>query len=158
MAPLEFDTAIARAARPDDEEEVAPYTLTVNERDPDTDEIVNTVDLHAYEPDEGQVAVFLADTSGRRATTTGRVAGTIDFFMDALDPPSSEYVTRRLLDRHDPFSMDDIVGLAHKMLEAWGGRPTKRPTDFQPSQKPGGPRSTRTTRKSTSSASRRTAT
>ncbi|HEY5419337.1 MAG TPA: hypothetical protein VIL10_01265 [Marmoricola sp.] len=152
---MEFDTAVARA-RVEDEEEVA-YPFTIVERDPDTDAVLDKVVCHAYHPGDGQVIVLIADTMGRRSSTSDKIAGIIDFFTDVLDDESKEYIVRRLMDRRDPFGLADVEPIVFYLVEEWGGRPTKQPSDFSRSQKVAGQKSTPRTRKSTSSASRRTA-
>jgi hypothetical protein len=153
---LEFDTAVKRAATPEEREDREPdVTFVVHEIDED-DNVVNSVECHAFRPAEGQVLVLLADTIGRRAKPSDKVAGIIDFFVDVLDRESHEYIVDRLLDPEDDFGFENISEIAFGLVEEWGGRPTKRPSDFAPSRKKGGQRSTRTTSKSTSSRSRST--
>lgn len=153
---VEFDTAVARVRDPEEQEE-APVEFTVVERDPDTEEILNRVTCHAYDPGEGQIVILLTDVMGRRTNNAEKVAGIIDFFTDVLDPESKAYIVGRLMSRDDPFGMVEIEKIVYGLVEAWGGRPTKLPSDFAQSRKTGGQRSTRRTSKSTSSASRRTA-
>lgn len=155
---VEFDTAVARALAEGEEAEVKEtLTFTIVERDPDTDEILDKVECTAYKPNEGQIVILMADVMGRRATFVDKIAGTIDFFTDILDQPSKDYVVGRLLDPDDPLGLTELQPIINHIVEEWGGRPTKQPTDFSPSRKPGGQRSTRHTSKSTSSRSRSTA-
>ena len=155
---LEFDTAVARVLAEDEAPDEQPLiSFTVNERDPETDEIVNKVQCHAYEPYEGAVVALLADVTGRRSKTTDKISGLVDFVMDIVDDETKAYLTDRLLDREDPFGAEDLSQIALGLIAEVGGRPTKLPSDFAPSRKTAGQRSTRTTSKSTSSASRRTA-
>lgn len=154
---MEFDTAVARVRDTDEDQEEAPIEFTVVERDEDTEEVIRRVKCHAYNPGEGQIVILLTDVMGRRTNNAEKVAGIVDFFTEVLDPESKQYIVRRLMDRKDPFGMADIEEIAMGLVEEWGGRPTKQPSDFAQSRKTGGQRSTRRTSKSTSSASRRTA-
>lgn len=154
---MEFDTAVARVRADDEPAEEAPYEFTIVERDPETDAVLDKVVCHAYQPAEGQWIVMITDVIGRQANFGHKIAGIIDFFTEVLDEPSKEYIVSRLLDRHDPFGVAEIEPIVFWMMEEWSGRPTKSPTDFAPSRKTGGRSSTRPTSKSTSSASRRTA-
>jgi hypothetical protein len=155
---LEFDTAVARVRDENEAPEERPsIEFTINERDPDTDEILDRVVCHAYYPGEGKVLVLMTDVMGRRAGVAEKLAGIIDFFADVLDPDSKDYVVRRLLDDDDPFGLEDIQPIVFGLVEEWGGRPTKSPSDFAPSRKTGGRNSTPRTSKSTSSGSRSTA-
>lgn len=154
---MEFDTAVARVRTADEAPEVAPFVFTIVERDPDTDAVVDRVELRAFEPAEGQFVVMVTDVLGRKSNMSSKISGIVDFFTEILDEPSKEYVVGRLLDRDDPFGVSDLQPIIEWLIGEWSGRPTKSPTDFAPSRKTGGQSSTRRTSKSTSSASRRTA-
>lgn len=154
---LEFDTAVARVRDENDTPEDKPSVMfTVNERDPDTDEILDRVECHAYYPGEGQILVLMTDVMGRRAGTAEKLAGIIDFFTDVLDPESKDYIVKRLLDPEDPFGLEEIQPIVFGLVEEWGGRPTKLPSDYASSRKTGGQKSTPRTSKRTSSGSRTT--
>jgi len=152
---VEFDTAVARVAAEDAEEEVS-YPFTIVERD-ENNKVIRKVECHAYQPEDGNILMLMADVMSRRSGLAQQVAGFVDFLTDVLDKPSKDYVVGRLMDRTDPFGIEDIQNIASYLMEQWSGRPTQQPSDFLPSQKTGGQRSTRRTSKSTSSASRRTA-
>lgn len=153
---LEFDTAVARVKDENEQDEREPIEFTIVERDPDTEEVLDRVVCHAYPPGDGQVIVLVTDVMGRRSNTMQKLAGIIDFFVDVLDEESRDYITKRLLDPEDPFGLEEIEGVVWGLVEEWGGRPTKQPSDFAPSRKKGGQRSTPRTSKSTSSRSRST--
>lgn len=154
---MEFDTAVARVLAEGEEPEAKEsLTFTIVERDPDTDEVIDRVECTAYKPNEGQIVILMADVMGRRATLVDKVAGTIDFFTDILDEPSKEYIVGRLLDPDDPLGLTELQPIINHIVEEWGGRPTKQPTDYSPSRKVAGRSSTPRTSKSTSSRSRST--
>jgi hypothetical protein len=151
---VEFNTAVARVGARD---EAQVHTFTIIERDPDTEEIVNKVECHAYDPTEGQVIMMITEVMGRRANIADKIAGFIDFFTDVLDEESKDYVIHRLLDPNDTFGIEDVQPIVFWLMEEFGGRPTRQPSDYLPSRKAGGQRSTQRTSKSTSSRSRSTA-
>jgi hypothetical protein len=109
-------------------------------------------ELRYYKPAEGQYMVFMAST-GRHSSTQEQIAAVTNFFVELFDKESQEYLVNRLLDRDDPFGIETINKIMDAMSEDWSGRPTQSPSDFLPSQKNGGRKSTPRTRKSTSSAS-----
>jgi len=155
---LEFDTAVARVLAEDETPEEQPtIEFYVNERDEESGEVVDRVLCHAYEPYEGAVIALMADATGRRSQVTDKVSGMVDFVMDIVDEPTKNYLTRRLLDREDPFGGTELAEIALGLIGEKAGRPTRQPSDFAPSRKTGGQSSTRRTTKSTSSASRQTA-
>jgi hypothetical protein len=153
---VEFDTAVARVESENDDER-ASTMFTVVERDPDTDEVLDRVECRAYLPEEGQLVILMADVKGRRAHTEDKIAGMVDFVFDLLDAESKDYLTERLLDIKDPFGFAQVADIATGLIEEWSGRPTQQPSDYLPSRKTGGRKSTPRTSKSTSSGSRRTA-
>lgn len=152
---VEFDTAVARVQAEDSEEEVS-YSFTINEVD-EKGNVVNSVECHAYAPEDGNIMMLMADLVSRRAGIAQQIAGLVDFITDVLDEESRDYIVRRLMDRTDPFGITDLRGIVDYLMEEWSGRPTKQPSDYLPSRKVGGQKSTPRTRKSTSSVSRRTA-
>lgn len=103
--------------------------------------------LVAQYPGEGQIVMLMA-ANGRRSGVTDRVAGIIDFFMGVLDEADFHYIEQRLMDRTDPFGAAEIEAIMRYLVEEWGGRPTKQPSDFASSQKSTGRKSTRPTSKS----------
>ena len=154
-----FDTAVARVLT--EGEEVAPveypFDFDIVERDPETDDVIDTVKCYAREPGEGEIIILMTDVLGRRADDSHKLAGIIDFLTDVLDETSRHYVVGRLLDIRDPFGLADLMPILDWMVETWSGRPTRQPSDYLPSRKTGGRNSTRPTSKSTSSGSRSTA-
>jgi hypothetical protein len=139
MAMKEFTTAAQSVdAQPD---EVMEFTIDGQE-------------CQAFQPSNGQLAVLLASISSTQQWTN-QVAGVINFFDAVLDEESSAYVTRRLLDRRDPFGIDDVQAIIEWMVEEWSARPTPQPSGSTPSRPRGGAKSTARTPRSTSSTSAR---
>src|SRR5262245_10270535 len=134
MGMKEFTTAV-REAKPDDEQ----MTFTVDGRE-----------CTCYKPDAGQMAVLLA-TISRQNSWSQQVAGVINFFVEVLDQDSHAYLVGRLLDRTDPFGIDEVQDIIEWMVEEWTGRPTPSPSGSTPSRQNGGQRSTQPTHRLTSS-------
>lgn len=137
----EFETAVAQAQEPDDEQqEDGALEFTIVERDADGEEVQRVL-CRAFEPGDGQLA-FLMATTGRHQPLEGQVAGILNFFDSCLDQESSAYISGRLLDRTDKFGLDDVRQYMEYMAEEWGGRPTKPSNGSAKSQRRGGRRST----------------
>jgi hypothetical protein len=149
----EFETAVAATRAEDTDEPTIDFAVL----EFDEDEEVKRVVCHAYFPGEGEVLMLIADAMGRRSSGPEKIAAIIDFLVNVLDEESTEYITGRLLDRHDPFGIGEIEPIVFALIEEMGGRPTKQPSDFAQSRKAVGPKSTPRTRKSTSSGRARTA-
>lgn len=113
-----------------------------------------------YEPDAGQLAIMSTLTSTNK---THEVASTIiSFFFSVMDEDTSIYFRSRLLDRNDPFELDDeggVMDIFEYLMEEWSGKASTQPQDYRPKQSTPGRSSTGTTRAkaSTSSRSRSTA-
>ena len=122
------------------------------EADDSTTFVVDGRECTCYKPDAAQFAVLMASIS-RQNDWTQQVAGVINFFASVLDQPSHAYLTGRLLDREDPFGVEDVQHIIEWMVEEWSGRPTQSPSGSTPSRQNGGPRSTQPTHKLTSSDS-----
>lgn len=152
----EFETALAAASQEEDTASLDFVVVEITEAEDGSEQRVKVI-CHAYPPSEGQVLLLLADAVGRNRGTQDKIAAIVDFMVDVLDKESHDYIVGRLLDRRDPFGVAQIEPIVMWMIEEWGGRPTKQPSDFAPSRKTGGQSSTRRTSKSTSSASQRTA-
>jgi hypothetical protein len=154
---LEFETAVKRRAS-DEPVDKGPRTIfEVSEYDEDTDELIRVVECTAYNPGTDAIVMLFADATGRRSDTKTKAVGVIDFFFSTLDDETNDYLYRRLIDPDDPLTLEDISGWTLKLIEEWGGRPTKQPSDFAHSRKTGGRRSTPRTSPSTPSRSRSTA-
>lgn len=135
----EFVTAVNEAYEPDDADKGEKLVLDGRE-------------LTYYKPVEGQYMVFMAST-GRHASQNDTVAAVVNFFVELFDKDSQSYLVARLLDRDDPFGIEQINEMLDAMAEDWTGRPTKPSTASSRSQRNGGRKSTPSTRKLTSSDS-----
>lgn len=134
MVPIkEFTTAIKVADAEDREAEGGP----------DADQWpfkVDGVECMAFKPGSGQLAVLIA-TTANHSSEVEQVAGIINFFASVLDDQSHHYLVQKLLDRRDPFGISEVTEIMEAMVEEWTGDPTKQPSDYLPSRKPGGQKS-----------------
>lgn len=92
-------------------------------------------------PSESQIAMLLvgsSDTvSGNQALST-----TINFFFSLLEDDDQRYFKVRLLDRDDPFDVEDIVAMLNYLMEEWSATPTKPASDSTSSPPKTGHKST----------------
>jgi hypothetical protein len=134
---------------------VKEFTTAVREVEEDTSLMefkVDGVDLKCFKPKDGQLAMLMAST-GRHTSQHTKVAGIIDFFVEVMDEPSHHYIVDRLLDRQDPFGLEEVEQIMMWMIEEWTGRPTESPSVSTRSPQSAGQNSTPTTSPSTSSDS-----
>lgn len=110
--------------------------------------VIHVQDCVAYKPAEGQVIMMMAGL-GRHGTMADKVSSIINFLADTVDETTHAYLVSRLLNRNDEFGLEQVQEILEALMEEWGGRPTKLPSDFAQSQKTGGQKSTRRTRVST---------
>lgn len=103
----------------------------------------------AYMPTEAQFAYLLGET-GRHTKMNTQIAGVIDFFNSILDADSSAYIAGRLLDRQDPFGVDQVQQILTSLAEQWTGNPTGSRSGSTGSPKRSGQSSKRRTPVSTS--------
>lgn len=152
MPYKEFNTAARKALASTDAELPQPVTVTVDSREV------------TFQPaTEGQIALILAALSDTSGTLNG-IATVINFFFSLLDPTKLEvqdgeddsgladamskldsdirYFKLRLLDGNDPFDGGDVIDIVSYLIEEWTAHPTKQPSDFMPSHKNGGRKST----------------
>lgn len=128
----EFKTAVDEAEREDaGDEGVLEFNL---------DGVMCT----AYRPKDGQLAVLMAST-GRHSSEQEHVAGLINFFVAVLDDDSHNHIVARLLNRKDPFGLEQVNNIMHWMIEEWSGRPTKSRSDSTGSRQTDGQNSTQPT-------------
>jgi hypothetical protein len=123
--------------------------------EPDEEHVEFTIDGHVlkcYRPSPAQLA-YAMSAVGRRRETSEKVAGIIDFFVEVLDEESQAYVENRLLNRKDPFGLDEVEQVLEWMVEEWTARPTEPPSGSTRSRSNGGRKSTRPTTRPTSSGS-----
>lgn len=105
-------------------------------------------------PGDGQLAVLMATTT-KHSGIEEQVAGTINFLFSVLDEESHTYLVSRLLDRKDPFGMENVTEILGYLMEEWSGRPTVSSPGSTASPRSDGPRSTPATPELTSSGSHR---
>lgn len=108
----EFTTAVSGAEQSDDD------AMEFN---------VDGTLCRAYRPSDGQLAFLMAST-GRHSNSQEQIAGLINFFVAVLDDDSHNYVVNRLLDRKDPFGIEQVQAIMEWMVEEWSGRPTRSPS------------------------------
>lgn len=106
---------------------------------------------------EDKVGLMMARL-GKRKSNPQDYADFINWVVAMFDDDSQEAITERMLDFDDEFGMEELMGLWSEIMEHISARPTKQPSDFTPSQKPGGKKSTAraSVRASTSQRSRQT--
>lgn len=114
--------------------------------------------LLAQSPREDQLGFVMARMTKRKAGYK-EMATVINYVVDIFDEESADAIADRMMDDEDDFGLEDLIELFGDLVEAWSARPTKRPSDFTPSQKQGGKKSTAraSARASTSQRSRQTA-
>lgn len=72
-------------------------------------------------PTPGQVAIIMAEQSG----DTGRqIASVIDFLDAILDEAGKRRFRDRLLDRDDPFDLEQVQEIIEWAMDEWSSRPT----------------------------------
>lgn len=111
---------------------------------------IDDEEIKAFRPSESQFILFMAAV-GMGSTGTDGVAGVVNFLLSTLDAPSKSYIAGRLLDRDDPFGMDELQEIMEYLVEEWSGRPTESPSGSASSQPAGGQKSTPPSLASTSS-------
>jgi hypothetical protein len=121
----EFSTAVNAALEP---QELVPF-------------MVDGVELHAYYPTEGQIAVATAAMTAY-SKDYEKVAAIINFFVGVLDEKSHQHLVGRLLDRNDTFGADEVNNIMEWLIEEWTARPTQSPSGSTASPSNGGRKST----------------
>lgn len=109
---------------------------------------IDGFEVKAYKPGSGQFALLMAST-GRHSNVAEKTAGAINFFMSVLDDEAYNHVVSRLLDRKDPFGIEQVSEIMEWMIEEWSARPTQSSSGSSPSRKPAGRKSTPRTLAST---------
>lgn len=111
--------------------------------------------LRIYPPNESQQAMMMSVMAGM-VDGSVQIATIINVFMSMLDTESAGVVRRRLLDRDDSLSFEQIVPIIEWLVEETADRPTQSSPASTPSPPPSGPRSTAPARQraSTRSSSR----
>jgi hypothetical protein len=90
----------------------------------DGEEEVERREVLFHPPAEGQVTMMMA-RMGRHSSTNDKIAGIIDFFVEMLAEDDHQYVVDRLLDRTDPFGVQEVTETTKYLVEEWSQRPTK---------------------------------
>lgn len=129
----EFKTAAREAAGIDDAEEVIEF-------------VVDDETWRAHKPTEGQVAWLMANMTDY-VKAEEQAAASINFFVGLFDQETRRIIAHRLMDREDPFDLQQIQEITEYLVEEWSSRPTKSPSDYMPSQQNGGRRSTGSVRR-----------
>ena len=122
----EFTTAVEKS----EAEEDAPVEFTID-----------GTKCTAYQPSDGQFAMFMASTA-RHSSDHEQVAGIINFFLGLLDHDSATYVGAKLLDRDDAFGIKEVQEIMEYLSEEWAARPTRSPSGSTASPPSSGPSST----------------
>lgn len=160
---LEFVTAAEEAVAPEEDITTPIHFYKMVKTNVGTDEEPRWVEekvldhtITAHRPEPGQFAILTAALVGRGTSEDQQIAGIIDFFVDLLDEEDKQYVSRRLMDRKDPFSqqgMEFIQNALEALVSEWSGRPTKSLSGSAQSPGSDGQKSTPTTPPLTSSDS-----
>lgn len=109
----EFTTALAEKVEKEEGAEPLDFKLDGKE-------------YKVWKPLPSQVAM-LVTSMGKRKHDTDKVAGIVDFLMAVLDEEGAANISERLLDRNDPFGLDQVQDIIEWLIEEWTGRPTQRP-------------------------------
>lgn len=136
----EFSLAVGRASEktPDD---AMPFRVEGSD-----------AQLYAYPPTEGQLALIMGTLAG--GSLVDRAASVLDIFWSLLDEDTEVELRRRLRDRNDPFTIQDVLNIMDWVIEEVTGRPTKSSSDSTPSPPTNGRRSTGSARPAASTRSR----
>lgn len=94
----------------------------------------------AYPPTPAQFAYHVREQSHR--DTSRRIASVINFLDGLLDEQGRDRFAERLLDRDDPFGLDDVNNIIAGLIEEWTANPTEPPSSSAQSPSTAGKRST----------------
>jgi hypothetical protein len=123
VAGREFITAVEEKALGGPQD--VTFTMGSSVVGPDGEVTVEKREVTAHPPRDGQVAMMMA-RMGRHSSTSDKIAGIIDFFVDILDDEDHQYVVGRLMDRNDPFGIADVTDIMGYLVEEWAARPTRK--------------------------------
>lgn len=123
--------AVAAKAEDEDPEVVVPIKFKVGDQE-----------CLAYRPEAGQVAMMYSRMDDTLSSDGERIAAMIDFFMGLLDKDSRRVLSRRLMEREDPFEMETVSDIMDWLMEQWSGRPTTPSSASTRSRVNGGRKST----------------
>lgn len=86
-------------------------------------------ELHAYHPNDGQLAFMLASL-GRGQSQDQRFAAIINIMLSCLRDDDRDYLEGRLLDRgKNRLKIEKIEEIFEFLCEEWFARPTQPPSD-----------------------------
>lgn len=95
--------------------------------------------LHAYQPNDGQLAFMLA-ALGRGQSQDQRFAAIINIMLACLRDEDRDYLESRLLTRgKDRLPIRQVEEIFEFLTEEWFARPTKQPSDSAPLPQTDGP-------------------
>lgn len=106
-----------------------------------------------YQPTTGQSALMMSAFSDDSAMTDAAKA-ILDFYKDITEPEGYEIIRDFLRNPRIPDSLEKLIDLTEKVIEAFTGNPTKQPTDYLPSRQSGGQSSTGSRQRPASTRSR----
>lgn len=139
----EFLVAATEEATRDDGDVLSPVTFLVGGYvDKEGEVIAEDHEVTVLGPNGGQMTYLIGAVGSDTGTISERAAGMMNFLYDLMDEDDARWFRRRLLSRRDPFGPKEVGDITDWLLEQWVGRPTKSPSDYLPSRKSGGPRST----------------
>lgn len=116
----EFITAVEEVIAEDENPEEEPF-IAFN---------VDGRELHAYPPNDGQLAFMLA-ALGRGQSADQRFAAILNIMLSSLRGADADYLEGRLLSR-DPkqkLPIKQIEAIFEHLSEEWFARPTQQPSD-----------------------------
>lgn len=143
----EFETAVKQVEEEDlerGEGDLPEGAVEWMIHEKDGEEVVHSQHCIAYKPNDGQIGMFLA-TTGRHSGTSDRIAGIINLLTEICDHDTHSYLADRLLDREDPFGLDEVTDIINMLVEEWSGKASGSRSVSASSQKRAGRRSTPTT-------------
>lgn len=103
---------------------------------------IDGVEFKAYRPAEGQLILIMAAMSGYYQDAGESAATIINFFVELLTDDGKHLITRKLMDRKDPFSLEQLIDVLEYIVETWSNTPTSVPSDSTSSPESTGPKST----------------
>lgn len=84
----------------------------------------------AYPPTPAQFAFHIREQNHK--DTARRIASVVNFLDGLLDEKGRDRLADRLLDRDDPFDLDDVNKIISGLIEEWTANPTEQPSSSQP--------------------------
>lgn len=141
MTVKQFAAAVANAEDIESDEDYLDFDLPMPGH---TDENPRIRQFRAYRPNGAQFAVLMAMVGAGR-DSVDRVSGVINFLIATLEPDDADVIQARLLNRKDPFGLEQVEEIIGWMTEEWTGNPTVGPRGSTSSQPRTGPTSTRRT-------------